>query len=108
MNLQVGDVVFVARGVTNLATGLAQAMCGVIKHIKNPDEIGVEFQVQIHGGHNLGGHCLNGYGYYLHRQHLLKMEPVNVVLQRSWERDWKPKIKKKVPYYQEPIILIED
>lgn len=110
MNYKVGDIVYAARGIIPLRSGSAEPLSGVVKHIKDDgDNIGIVFNELVHGGHALDNQCCpHGYGYYLGKQYLQKMEPVDVVLKNNWDKDWKPKLKKRVPYYQEPIILIEE
>lgn len=107
----VGDVVYVTRGVQTQSTVL-QHKCGTIKHIKEGtgQNIGIEFTQNV-GGHDLGGHCLNGYGYYVTQQDIQKMVPASEAFVNYWQREWEPKLKKRerrAALANDPVILIEE
>jgi hypothetical protein len=70
-------------------------------------QLAVEFQTNI-GGHNCSGMCKEGYGYYIQKQYLKKLELASDLIKKQWITEWEPKLRRKRHSEPDPIILIEE
>ncbi len=107
MSFQIGDVVIVTFPAATQKCQLINKV-GTIKHIKDKEageHIGVEFSEDV-GGHDLSGHCQKPYGYYMRSSHLKKMEPLAVLLQKQWKKEWEPKLRKEITH--DLVILVNE
>jgi len=72
-HLKIGDEVEVTEAGKNFCGNheLIPGMKGIVKHFDC--KIGVKFSKKMSSGHDLGGHCQYGYGYYLHSNMVKKV-----------------------------------
>ena len=110
MSFAIGDVVYVYRPVTSKTHPLTGKV-GCVKAVKTggdeAESIGVEFNEDI-GGHDLNGHCLKPFGYWMGAKDIKKMEPLTTLLQKQWEKEWEPRLIKKKKEQTDSVIILEE
>jgi hypothetical protein len=104
MNFEIGDVVYICRNTKTDTTPLLGKV-GYVKFFKG-GSVGVEFGENI-GGHDLDGHCEKPYGYWMKPHDIQKMEPLTILLQKQWVKEWEPKLRKKMEQTDSVVILEE-
>jgi len=95
-SFRVDDVVIVRSG-RHLA-----GKCGVIRRVMT-HLYAVEFDDRV-GGHDCGGACKSGYGYYVAECDIVKMEPVPDLLKKQVS-DSVIKARKARPIASHPMVI---
>ncbi len=95
----VGDVVFVSTQGHHCSN-----KTGVVKHLQasTSENVGVEFNEDLHGCHNLGGLLTVNRGFYFSPRQLVKMLPLSSVLKINKTK------QRKTLTPSEPVFIIEE